>query len=239
MFIPDPWSRFLSIPDPGSRIFFPTNLFSLLPIVGALTLVLSDNNLLRSHITVENQGLFHILLVNGRIRIWLRFGSIQISTDPTDLGSGTRPETISGIFELLSAFFTWQAVRRSWLGRSWWDPGHAGSRFPFSPRIPPKKSSVADPYPGSGAFLTPGSRIRNRFFPDPGSLIPNTYFWELSDNLLCKKLYNSLKIGPNFFLLHFKTKIIFNFVKCGYIKRNDNKFFSTPLICCRFGIRDG
>ncbi len=31
--------------------------------------------------------------------------------------------------------------------------------------------SVADPDPGSGAFLTPGSGIRNRFFPDPGSQI--------------------------------------------------------------------
>ncbi len=31
------------------------------------------------------------------------------------------------------------------------------------------KYSVADPDPGSGAFLTPGSGIRNRFFPDPGS----------------------------------------------------------------------
>jgi hypothetical protein len=31
------------------------------------------------------------------------------------------------------------------------------------------KTSVADPDPGSGAFLTPGSGIRNRFFPDPGS----------------------------------------------------------------------
>jgi hypothetical protein len=30
-------------------------------------------------------------------------------------------------------------------------------------------SSVADPDPGSGAFLTPGSGIRNRFFPDPRS----------------------------------------------------------------------
>ncbi len=27
--------------------------------------------------------------------------------------------------------------------------------------------------PGSGAFLTPGSGIRNRFFPDPGSRIPD------------------------------------------------------------------
>ncbi len=36
-------------------------------------------------------------------------------------------------------------------------------------------SSVADPDPGSGVFLTPGpgSGIRNRFFPDPGSRIPD------------------------------------------------------------------
>jgi hypothetical protein len=31
--------------------------------------------------------------------------------------------------------------------------------------------SVADPDPGFGAFLTPGSGIRNRFFPDPGPRI--------------------------------------------------------------------
>ncbi len=70
-----------------------------------------------------------------------------------------------------------------------------------------KYTSVADPDPGSVAFLTPGSGIRNRFFS--GSRIPNPYFWELSD----KKFYNSLKIGPNFFLQHFKTKIIISFVK--------------------------
>jgi hypothetical protein len=35
--------------------------------------------------------------------------------------------------------------------------------------------SVADPDPGSGAFLPPGSgiRIRDEFFPDPGSRIPD------------------------------------------------------------------
>jgi hypothetical protein len=38
-----------------------------------------------------------------------------------------------------------------------------------------QKSSVADPDPGSGAFLTQGSgsRIRDDFFPDPGSQIRN------------------------------------------------------------------
>jgi hypothetical protein len=52
--------------------------------------------------------------------------------------------------------------------------------------------SVADPDPGSGAFLTPG----------PGSGIPTPYFLELSDKFLGKKFYNSLKTGPNFFLQH-------------------------------------
>jgi hypothetical protein len=59
---------------------------------------------------------------------------------------------------------------------------------------------------------------------------------------LGKKFYDSLKIGPNFFLQHFKNKIIYNFVKkiCGYKKRNDKKFFSplsfVPVF--GFGMRD-
>jgi hypothetical protein len=38
-------------------------------------------------------------------------------------------------------------------------------------------TSVADPDPGSGAFLPQGSgiRIRDNFFPDPGSRIPDPY----------------------------------------------------------------
>jgi hypothetical protein len=82
------------------------------------------------------------------------------------------------------------------------------------------KYSVADPDPGSGAFLTPGSGIWDPesgmvFFriPDLGSRIPRPYFKELFDNFFGKKFYNSLKIGPNFFLQHFKVKIIYNFVK--------------------------
>jgi hypothetical protein len=61
---------------------------------------------------------------------------------------------------------------------------------------------------GSGAFLTldpdPGSGIG--FFPDPGS---QPIFFRA----LCKKFYNSLTTGPNFFLQHLKNKIIFNFVQ--------------------------
>jgi hypothetical protein len=45
--------------------------------------------------------------------------------------------------------------------------------------------SVADP--GSSAFLTPGSGIRNRFF--------KPIFLDLFENFLGKKIYNSLKIG--------------------------------------------
>ncbi len=91
--------------------------------------------------------------------------------------------------------------------------------------------SVADPDPGSGAFLTPGSGIRNRIFPDLGSRIPNPYFRELSDNFLCKKFYNSLKIGPNFFLQHFKNKIMFSFVKfVATIKGMTTIFFHLSLL---------
>ncbi len=67
-------------------------------------------------------------------------------------------------------------------------------------------SSVADPRSGIRCFFYPW--IRDRFFPDLGSRIPTSYFWELGDNFLSKKLYNSLKIGPNSFLQHFKNKII-------------------------------
>jgi hypothetical protein len=56
-------------------------------------------------------------------------------------------------------------------------------------------------------------RIRDPvpFWPlDPGyvfsgSQIPNLYFWDLSDIFLGKKSYNSLKIGANLFLQHYKT----------------------------------
>jgi hypothetical protein len=78
-----------------------------------------------------------------------------------------------------------------WLQESGWHQAISISIYQLVP-------NVADPDPGSGAFLTPGSGIRNRFFPDPGS---QTY------TFLGKKFYNSLKIGPNFFLQHFKGTV--------------------------------
>ncbi len=41
----------------------------------------------------------------------------------------------------------------------------------FAKEINMIRNSVADPDPGSGNFLTPGSGIRNMFFPDPRSRI--------------------------------------------------------------------
>ena len=58
-----------------------------------------------------------------------------------------------------------------------------------------------------------GSGIRDPEKTYSGSRILNPYFRELSDNFLGETFYNSLKIGPNFFLQHFKTKIIYNIVK--------------------------
>ncbi len=86
--------------------------------------------------------------------------------------------------------------------------------------------------PGSGAFFIPGSRIS-----DPGS---QTHIFEslVSDNFLGKKFYNSLKIGPNFFLQHFKNKIIFNFVKFMAAKKGMTTNSSTPLFSFCFWIHD-
>jgi hypothetical protein len=94
--------------------------------------------------------------------------------------------------------------------------------------------------PGSGAFLTPGSGIRNRFIPDPESRIPNSYFWELSDNycIWVKSSIILFEIGPNFFLQQFKNKIILHFVKFVATKNIWQQIFFTPLFCSCFWIRD-
>ncbi len=95
--------------------------------------------------------------------------------------------------------------------------------------------SVADPDPGSGAFLTPGSRIRNRFFPDPGSRIPDprsqTHIFESLVTIFWgKKFCNSLKIGQNFFFST-KTKIMYNFVKfVATLKGMTTNFFHPSLL---------
>jgi hypothetical protein len=49
-----------------------------------------------------------------------------------------------------------------------------------------------------------------------------------------KKFYNSLKIGPNFFLQHFKNKIVQFCEIYGSKKRYDNKFFFHPCLSLLF-----
>ncbi len=46
------------------------------------------------------------------------------------------------------------------------------SRIRFFPFPDPGSSQCCGSGSGIGCFLTPGSGIRNRFFPDPGSRIP-------------------------------------------------------------------
>ncbi len=90
--------------------------------------------------------------------------------------------------------------------------------------------------------LDPGSGIGFFRIPDLGSRIPNPYFWEFSDNFLSKKFNKSLKIGPNFFVQHFKHKIIYNFVKFMAIKKGMTTIFFSPLSFVAVfgsGIRDG
>jgi hypothetical protein len=105
---------------------------------------------------------------------------------------------------------------------------------------PGRQQNMDDPQPvlrirdlGSGAFLIPGSGIC--FFR-----IPSPYIREHSENFWGKNLKNSLKIGPNFFLQHFKNKIILIFVKF-VTKKCDKNFFSPLSFVAVFGsgIRDG
>jgi hypothetical protein len=69
---------------------------------------------------------------------------------------------------------------------------------------------IRDPVPFRP--LDPGSGIgffRTRI-SDPGS---QPHIFENLLTILVKKFYNSLKIGPNFFLQQFKTEIFCNFEK--------------------------
>jgi hypothetical protein len=89
---------------------------------------------------------------------------------------------------------------------------------------------------GSGirCFFDPWTRIRKRFFLDPGSQIH--IFDSLVTNFSGKKFYNSLKTGPNFFLQNFKNKIIFNFLKFVATKKGfTTNFFSPFSLVAVFG----
>ena len=89
------------------------------------------------------------------------------------------------------------------------------------------KSSVADPDPGYGAFLTPRPGSGIGFFPDPGS---QTHIFEsLLTHFWVKKSIILSKTGPNIFLQHFKNKIIYNFGKFGTTKKGKTTNFFSPV----------
>ncbi len=93
-------------------------------------------------------------------------------------------------------------------------------------------------------------RIRDRvpFLPldPPGSEIgfsksrvldseSQTHIFEsLVTNFWVKKFYNSLKIVPNFFLQHFKNKIIYNFVTFIATKKGMTTNFFRPSLLLLF-----
>ncbi len=81
--------------------------------------------------------------------------------------------------------------------------------------------SVADPHPGPCAFLPPGSGIRNRFLPDPGS---PTHIFEFFR-------YNVLKLFVNW-LISFSVpvKIILNSLKFVATKKNRQQMFPPFLL---------
>ncbi len=125
------------------------------------------------------------------------------------------------------------------------DPGSGTGFF----RIPDLGSRIPTPYfwpvlrfqirdPGPGAFLTldpdPGSGTGFFRIPDLGSRIPTPYFLELSNKVLGKRFYNSLKTGPRFFLQHSKNRIIFNFVKFVATKIGSTTKLFTPLLLLLF-----
>ena len=80
--------------------------------------------------------------------------------------------------------------------------------------------------------LDPGSGLGFFRIPDPKTIFLRAY-WQF----LGKKFCNSLKIDPNYFLQHFKNKIIFNIVKFVATKKGMTTIFFTPLFCWGFWIR--
>ncbi len=98
------------------------------------------------------------------------------------------------------------------------------------------KTSVADPDPGSGAFLTPRSRIRNRFFPDPGS--QTLIFESLVKFVWVKSSIILWKLAQNFFF-RIKQKNFSSILWNMWLqKKGMTKIFFTPLFCCCFWIQD-
>ncbi len=96
--------------------------------------------------------------------------------------------------------------------------------------------------PGSGirCLFDPG--IRNRFFPDPGSRIPDPsalahIFESLMIIFWVQRYIIHCKLAQIFFFTG--SKIIFNLILWYlWLQKNVQQFFFTPLFCCCFWFRD-
>ncbi len=78
--------------------------------------------------------------------------------------------------------------------------------------------------PGSGAFLTPGSRIRNRFFPDLGS---QTHIVESLATIFGQEVLEFFENWPKFFSFAFQKLNNLQFWEIyGCIKGLTTNFFS-------------
>jgi hypothetical protein len=88
--------------------------------------------------------------------------------------------------------------------------------------------------------MTPGSGIRNRFFPDPGSQIPDpesyTHIFESLATIFWLKISIILrKLAPNIFPAFQKYNNVQFCEIFGYKKRYDNNFFSPLSFVAVFG----
>jgi hypothetical protein len=170
-----------------SRVCFA--YYRQLPNIGTLTSAFKDNKFLKGHKTAEIKvfSYFICFLMEGS-------GSIQIITDPggqklTDpdlcqkqyslldppdgrgAGGGISCGGCNSLVSITRPLrHTSGPAQRAWNKRI---SATCSSSVPVPSgkvKIAPKKQCCGS---GSGAFLTPGSGIRNRFFLDPGSRIPD------------------------------------------------------------------
>ncbi len=230
------WIRILLSLSKNSKTLIPTVLWLLNDVLPLKT----DANVAPKSKKQKNLKLFLVAVLtvaDENIRIWSRAGSESGSVGHAEVlirGSGSVLKC-HGSATLHLRILLWPSFSpmfRDGVGQhvrgvgeddlllDVLQPVHVDPRRPCRPagqglllRTLDSPPTVLSSYPLAMLrirYPVPFWLIRNRFFPDLGSRIPNPYFWELSDIFLGKKFYNSLKVGPNYFLQHFKNKNFFS-----------------------------
>ena len=128
------------------------------------------------------------------VREFCSFDGLCTGNAWRECGGGGQSSLTRSIIGIFNAFVNKESngkvIKAHWGGGG--EP--YGVRYRFSSVL---RIRIRDPVPFWP--LDPGSGIGFFRIPDLGSRIPNPYFWELIDNFLGKKFYNSLKICPNCF----------------------------------------